>query len=630
MRTKGDRADEAAARRDSSRKGPIRAIRTILEADRLLYEVWKPILLYGIAVELLVGVAFVPFFLWVLAEVLTIARSDVVLNYDLESLAFSLDGLLLGLLWALIFCTLTIVVLGGAVILTAAAHAGRTVTMRTVVRRVLASLSRVLSVGLIKLTLFLFVLAPLIAAVATALGALLLAPFGAGPVEHWIPNEVHEIAWVAPAAFVLVCLAYVFFVRWSLTIHCVVLDRLPLRKAIRRSVALVRGSFWRVARVILLHQLTSGLFLGLVSVALGVIDWVLSGMVPAENGALFGYLVALLVVLDSVVIGLAAVLITGRGIALVTILYYRLQGDSVDLDLQTDELAPGPRAKARRLAGAGLLLLAIASGTALTLPEVNEELAELDSAVAVAAHRGSSLKAPENTLSAIRFAIEDGAHFVEFDVQPAKDGALVLVHDETLKRTTGVDRKVSELTLPELKQLDAGSWFDERFKEERIPTLDEVLTLAKGKIQLVVELKAYERQEGFARAVVEAIHGAEFQDDCVIQSTDYQILQEVRTLDPDLTIGIIVAASVGRLGRLDVDFYSVQPKYASVGFIRKAHESGRDVYVWTVNKESAMTRFIDRGIDTLITDRPRPALGILDARSEADELYAALARLFRR
>jgi glycerophosphoryl diester phosphodiesterase len=630
MDAKSDPASGADARRAHSLKGPIRTVRTILEGDRLLLKAWKPVLLYGVAVEFLVGVAFVPFFLWVLAEVLTIARSDVVLNYDLESLAFSPDGLLLGLLWALVFCTLAILVLGGAVVLTVAAHAGRTVTMRTVVRRVLASLSRVLSVGLIKLTLLVFVLAPLIAGVATAVGALLLAPFGAGPVEHWIPDEVHEIAWVAPAGIVLVCLAYVFFVRWALTVHCVVLDRLPLRQAIRRSVELTRGSFWHVAGVILLHQLTSALFLGLVSIALGVIDWVLSGVAFAETGALFGYLVALLVVLDSVVLGLAAVLITGRGMALITVLYYRLGGNSVDLDLEIDELAPGPKAKHRRLAATALLLLAIGSGTALTVPEVNEELAELDSAVAVAAHRGSSLRAPENTFSAIRLAIEDGAHFAEFDVQPAKDGALAVVHDENLKRTTGVDRKVSELTLPELKQLDAGSWFDERFKSERIPTLDEVLTLAKGKIQLIVELKVYRRQEGFARAVVEAIHGAEFQDDCVIQSTDYPILQEVRALDPDLAIGIIVAASVGRLGRLDVDFYSVQPEYASVGFIRNAHESGRDVYVWTVNKESGMTRFINRGIDTIITDRPKSALGILDARSEADELYAALVRLFRR
>jgi glycerophosphoryl diester phosphodiesterase len=630
MDTTADRADGAAVRRGASGKEPIRSVRTILEADRLLLKVWKPVLLYGVAVELLVGLAFVPFFLWVLAEVLTIARSDVVLNYDLESLAFSLDGLLLGLLWALIFCALAVIVLGGAVVLTAAAHAGRPIPMRTVVRRVLASLSRVLSLGIIKLTLFLFVLAPLIAAVATAVGALVLAPFGAGPVEHWIPNEVREIAWIAPAAVVLICLAYVFFVRWILSIHCMVLDRLPLRPAIRRSVELVRGSFWRIARVVLLHQLTSALFLGVVSFGMGIIDWALSGISPAEKGSLFRYVVALLVVLDSVVIGLAAVLITGRGIALATIVYYRLQGDPVELDLETDELALGRKAKGRRLAAAVLLILAIGSGAALTVPEVNEELSELDGAVAVAAHRGSSLEAPGNTLAAIRLAIEDGAHFVEFDVQRAKDGALVLVHDETLKRTTGVDRKVSELTLEELKRLDAGAWFDERYTGERIPTLDEVLALAKDHIRLVVELKVYKRQEGFARAVVDAIHAAGFQDDCVVQSSDYGILQEVRALDSDLPIGVIVAASVGRLGRLDVDFYSVQPEYATVAFIRKAHESGRDVYVWTINNEQLMTRFIDRGIDTLITDRPRRALGILDARSEADEVYAAIARLFRR
>lgn len=603
----------------------------LVEAAGLVRKSFWPLVLYGAGVYLIAGVLLAPLVLWILAEVLSLAHSDVIVNYDVAALAFSLNGILLGFLWALVFCSLAVVILGGGVLLIAVAHTGRNISLRRLVRRSVALVPRVPGRGVLKLTLWIVALVPLIVAAATAFGALLLAPFGAGPVEHWLPDEIREIAWVAPAFIALFCLAYTLYVRWSMTLHCLAIERLSLTKALRRSVELVRGSFWPVARVLLLRHVAAALFLGLAALLFGLLDSLTLGLVGQE-GSSFPGLVALVIVLDALGLGLAAIVSLSHGIATGTILYFRLRGGNAAADLDVDEpdiVAAGSR---RRWFGVVGIFAAFGLAVGLMVPEVIEGLEDLDTKVAVTAHRGSSARAPENTLASVEAAVEDEADFAEIDIQPTSDGTLVLMHDASLKRTTGVDRTVAQTTDAEIGALDAGSSFGAAFEGEPVPTLDDVLALAQNRIELNIELKVYGETDraAFAAAVVEAIHEADFAGDCVIQTTDAPILAEVRKLDPRLEIGLILAVRVGRIERLDVDFYSVPRKFATVAFIRRAHESGRRVLVWTINDRVSMERFINRGVDSIITDDPRLLRRILDERSEADELYAALVRLFRR
>ena len=109
--------------------------------------------------------------------------------------------------------------------------------------------------------------------------------------------------------------------------------------------------------------------------------------------------------------------------------------------------------------------------------------------VLVVAHRGFSGAAPENTLAAFRKAIEAGSDMIELDIQLSKDGKIVVIHDETLERTTDGQGRVADRTFPEIRKLDAGSWFGSQFSGEKIPTLQEVLELAKGKVLVNIEIK---------------------------------------------------------------------------------------------------------------------------------------------
>ncbi len=125
----------------------------------------------------------------------------------------------------------------------------------------------------------------------------------------------------------------------------------------------------------------------------------------------------------------------------------------------------------------------------------------------IVAHRGASSERPECTVAAIRRAIEGGATAVEVDVRTSKDGVLFILHDTTLDRTTNGSGPANKLTIEQLKQLDAGTWFDPKFKDQRIPTLKEALETSRGKIDVLLDLK--EKGKEYAESVVKEVlkHG---------------------------------------------------------------------------------------------------------------------------
>jgi glycerophosphoryl diester phosphodiesterase len=182
--------------------------------------------------------------------------------------------------------------------------------------------------------------------------------------------------------------------------------------------------------------------------------------------------------------------------------------------------------------------------------------------VANIAHRGASAYAPENTLAALRKAIARDADVVEFDVHRTRDGALVLLHDATLDRTTDVRRvfpgrapwRVQDFTHAELMRLDAGSWMDREYAGERIPTIDEAFdVLALGGCGALVELKSPQLQPGILEEVATAAHAARrlgghrLELRVTVQSFDHQAMRRLVELAPDVRIGLLGTPSPARL-----------------------------------------------------------------------------------
>lgn len=159
----------------------------------------------------------------------------------------------------------------------------------------------------------------------------------------------------------------------------------------------------------------------------------------------------------------------------------------------------------------------------------------------VIAHRGSREKAPENTMAAFEKALEDGADAIELDVQLSKDGEYVVIHDSTLDRTTNGKGKVSDYTLAELKELDAGSWFGPEFAGEKIPTLRESLTWAKGKINIDVEVKKTQATEQSSSGLMSVIEETGMKNQVAITSFDRDFVEETEASYPEIQTGVLVS-----------------------------------------------------------------------------------------
>lgn len=215
----------------------------------------------------------------------------------------------------------------------------------------------------------------------------------------------------------------------------------------------------------------------------------------------------------------------------------------------------------------------------------------------VTSHRGAGFLEPENTLRAIRRAIDLGADQVEIDVHLTKDGSLVLMHDETVDRTTNGQGKVSELTFSEIRQLDAG-------QGEQIPTLEEVLALTDGKITPQIELKG----PGVAAAVINTLHTLQSTNKVILTSFLHQQLSEARRLDPDIHTGALWGRLpdnvVSQAKHLGVQALHLWHQFITPQIVADAHTRGLLVRAWNANKEEEMQRLIDLGVDAIGSDRP--------------------------
>ena len=317
----------------------------------------------------------------------------------------------------------------------------------------------------------------------------------------------------------------------------------------------------------------------------------------------------LLLMIDAAVVSTALILTTASMISLVTLLFSRLHDETAQdapASGALPEVVEGEKSFTRRRPVLSLLLIGafLVAATLLTLPAIEEDRSVLERRSAVTAHRGNSSVAPENTLAALRAAIEEGADYAEIDILEAKDGALVVIHDSNLKRLAGLDKNVYEMTGAELHEVDVGSHFDPKFSAERIPSLEEAIRTAGDVLDLNIELKVHGHEKQLVESAVALIRAMKFERRCVITSLDASVLAAVRALAPTLPVGIILTAAVGNVHAMDVDFYSVNSLVATTAFIRAAHKRGRAVHVWTLNEPDKILRILERFPDNVISDYP--------------------------
>ena len=251
---------------------------------------------------------------------------------------------------------------------------------------------------------------------------------------------------------------------------------------------------------------------------------------------------------------------------------------------------------------------------------------DLPDRAAVVAHRGSSGSAPENTLAAIEQAIRDGADWAEIDVQRSADGIVVVMHDRDLRRLGGSGLIVRETPLIELTKVDIGGWFDSRFSDQRLPTLEEVLLLCRDQIHVNIELKYYGWDEQLVPAVIDIVQRTGMTDQIVLMSLDTRAVSQAKKLRPAWQVGQLTAVLLGDLTRVEADFLAVHSRIATASFIDRAHRKGKKVHVWTVNDVPGLHAMYSLGVDSIITDFPARAVALRKQRAELEPAQRLLLR----
>jgi len=392
--------------------------------------------------------------------------------------------------------------------------------------------------------------------------------------------------------------------RYLFVLHYIMLENDKSKLAFRKSAALMKKNTKKLLKealgVTLINALLQVFIMLIVSGLLAA-----AILVPDIPPELFEYaLYAALFLGIAIWLGLAF-LMTPLGTLMLTRFYLENRVDNGELvDIKLTKV-PENRIIDKiffRRRNIVIVLIVSVLGSALLSVGLIEQMRTQQYDVKITAHRGNVKYAPENTIAALNTASENGAHYAEIDVQQSSDGVLVLLHDSSLKRTTGEDANVWELTYDEIKSLDAGSQYSDAYAGEGVPTLSQAIEASKGKIRLNIEIKINGHEQDIVQKVVDEIYKHGIQNTCVVTSLDYDTLQEVEALKPELKTGYIMFVALGDLSMLNIDFYSVEENNVTENFVTTAHLLGREVHVWTINEADDMRKLINLGVDNIITD----------------------------
>lgn len=248
----------------------------------------------------------------------------------------------------------------------------------------------------------------------------------------------------------------------------------------------------------------------------------------------------------------------------------------------------------------------------------------------VTAHRGFSREAPENTKYAFEAAMDCNADYIELDVQLSKDKQLIVFHDDKLDRTTNGHGRVDDYTYEELTGFSAGAWYGSEYEDARIMLLSDVLELVDKKCMLNIEIKDVGDVNLTAEKTVELVKKYGYTKSCYITSFSYKALQRVKALEPKIKTALIanLAASV-RYSRLtDIDAVSMNYLFVNKSVVEAAHQNGKLIFVWTVDRKDDIRNMISLGVDNIITNRPDLAKEIVNSDKIGEVTLTLLEKIF--
>lgn len=551
------------------------------------------------------SLVFIPILAYISNKMIRAMGASSLLNSEVFKIGLSYSGLIGMITICFLAVFIMFIEFGVIIILSHKKYFNKQMVISDAFITTIRKTPKLFGLGLLQLMLFLLFIIPFVDS------SLSSAVFEGINIPIFLTSRIYDsFVFLIVYAAILLVVIYLLL-RWIFTIHFVIIEGKSIKNALNCSLELTKRH-----KINILIQL---LLLNIVIYVVGLT--IVSGttyIASLMEATMIRYLIEnYLITFSSFIALIFSLLLTPINIIIITRLFYRYkreQGETVEDKLKTYKNSKlkifenkffGFFNKRKYLFLSVLIIYM--TGLFLVNYVINDNIVYLKWSVSVAGHRGDMYNAPENSISSVRSAIDKGLDAVEVDVQMTSDGIVVLNHDITLRRVAGIPDQVIDLTYAELVQLEIGSHFSDEFTGEKIPTLAQVLQLmeeVKGQVKLIVEIKPYAPSEEIAKKVVALIERYELEEDCYIQSFDYEVLQEVRKANPDIKIGQIMYFAAGNLSNLDVDFYTINQSMLSDRFILNARKEEREVWVWTVNIERNIKEVLKFDINGIITDYP--------------------------
>ena len=610
-----------------------RSLLRLASADCL--RAWKPVVGYMAWFAALNLAVLAPLTAWLLDWIVRGSGDVAISNHDLAGFALSARGLVFLIIAVSLYLAVLQIDVAGLTLIAAQAANGGHVSLWSTIRSSASRVPAFLRLSLIQAGTVLGIVGAL-AGILAGIKALLLSGHDINyylsqtPPNWWRALALASIAGLAGGALLLWIV-----IRWLFSVPVLLLKHPGARSALRESWRTTRGLELRLALMLALWwagaTAVSAALAWLGHFLMGpLFNW--AGLSPSRVLPLVALSVAVTAMVATawsiVTLGVHQFAVTRLAMALCGLRAPTLpRSVAVNRAPAARGLDAGRYPRSRRLSTlAWLGVLAILLASALTGWNMVRNLNFVET-VEITAHRGSSIRAPENTMAAISQAITDGSDYIEIDVQTCADGGIVVIHDRDLLRVGGDSRRVEDLTLPEIRKIDVGRRFSEEFAGEHVPTLGEVIAAVRDRVKLNIELKYNRPDPALVPAVIDLLRREQFLDQCVITSLDAAALADFRRREPAAPLGLIVTAAIGRVSHVKEDFLSVAAPRATPAAIREAHRAGKTVHVWTVNDPQAMLQMIENGADNIITDKPDVLRTVLEERARLSDPEKVALRL---
>jgi len=391
-------------------------------------------------------------------------------------------------------------------------------------------------------------------------------------------------------------------------LHGVILDKLPIKEAGAQSKRLIRLNWKDYLKQNVIYILTIAFTIALAAIICLFLPLKIISVLSIPTSA-SRPLTIFFVIAGVILSTLVDLLGTPLYLLKMTQLFYSYkQGSEFEFDEKEKESYSVYKLVAV------ITLIAVIALTFLVNVHF-DQMFPMETKVKVIAHRGGGNEGRENTLSGLEKAWSAGAYGSEIDIQRTKDGNYVVNHDSTFKRVAGVDRKPEEMTLREVKKLSIDG--------EPVPTFEEMLIASKGRIVLFTELKGNTADKKMADDAVHLIKLYNMEDECVLISLKYDVIDYIETQYPEMQTGFLTFASFGNTAGLNCDYLALEEESATTDAINSIHEEGKQVIIWTANEKESQRHFLCSDADGIITDNVVQAMELiteLENRSDLDRM----------